>query len=218
MSTIQSLEHHEHAEHIAHSAHEHGDHASGHGSEGELAQVKAQAVFAQWTALLVAVLAAGLAIAEQGARHAEIKVQQEAIFAADAWGQFQGKSTRATVAKDISMILGAIDVGSDPAKVAKRDAVLARLAKDQDSYENDPKDGKGAIAKRARHFEEEREVVNEQTHAYHNSSAAFELGIVLATASAITKARPLLYLACVLGIGGLALMALGYWAPEYGAI
>lgn len=214
MSTIQSLEHHEHAEHIAHGAH-----AEGHGDAhaGAEAHGHAHAGFAQWTSLLVAFLAAGLAICEQGSKHAEIRVQQQAIDTADAWAQYQAKSTRGSIAKDVGAILTAMDVGSDPAVVKRRDDVIAQLKAEQESYESDPKDGKKAIARRARHVEEERERSLEQTHAYHNGSASYELGIVLATASAITRAKWLLMIAGGLGIAGIVLSVLGYAAPELGA-
>ncbi len=211
-SAYESLEHHEHAGHIAHGDHE--GHAEGHAAEGAQPRVSS----AQWTALLVAFLAAGLAIGEQGAKHAEIRVQQEAINAADAWAQYQAKSTRGTVAKDVGAIIAVMDVGTDPAAIARRDDVIAKLRAEQDAFEHDPKDGKEAIAHRARHIEEERNHSLEQTHTYHNGSASYELGIVLATASAITRNKPLLYVAIALGVCGVVFSLLGYLAPELGAI
>jgi hypothetical protein len=67
----ETLEHHEHAEHIA------------HGNDAHEAAAPYRR-FNQMAALLVAVLAAGLAITEQGAKQAEIRVQQNAIAATDA--------------------------------------------------------------------------------------------------------------------------------------
>lgn len=219
-SAYQSLEHHEHAGHIAHG--EHGENG-GHGNNGDQGSGHAGAAkprvnSAQWTALLVAFLAAGLAIGEQGAKHAEIRVQQEAIDAADAWAQYQAKSTRGTVAKDVSAIIAVMDVGTDPAAIARRDDVIAKLRAEQDAFESDPKDGKQAIARRARHIEEERHHSLEQTHTYHNGSASYELGIVLATASAITRNKPLLYISMALGVCGVIFSLLGYLAPELGAL
>jgi hypothetical protein len=218
MSAYRSLEHSEHAGHMAHGAH--GDHAApaeaAHKAEAH-AHSESRASSAQWAALLVACLAAGLAISEQGAKQAEIRVQQQAIDAADAWAQYQAKSTRGTIAKDVAMVVAALDVATDPASVARREKVLNDLRQDQERYENDPKDGKDAIAHRAKHIEHEREHSLEQTHAYHNGSAAMELGIVLATASAIIRSRLLIYMALGFGVGGAILSTLGYLAPEYGA-
>lgn len=217
MTSYQSLEHHEHAAHISHSAHEHGEHDA-HGGAQAIADAQATARVAQWTALLVSCLAAGLALCEQGAKHAEIAVQQRAVDTADAWAQYQAKSTRGTLARDVATVATLFDVGNDPAKIAKRDAVVAQLQKEADGYDNDPKDGKRAIAKRAQGLEHDREGAFERTETYHNGSAAFELGIVLATASAITKSRPLFWVAGLLGIGGIVFSLLGWLYPELGAI
>lgn len=187
--------------------HEHASHGAGH----EMSRTT------QWTALLVATLAAGLAIAEQGARHAEIRVQQRAIDTTDAWAQFQAKSTRGTVARDVAALASILDFGTDPVAVARRDALVAKLRGDAESYDHDPKDGRDAIANRAHEFEHLRDHATEQTHAYHNGSASYQLGIVLATASAIMRSRALLMLAAALGVAGVVLSVLGYVAPELGA-
>ncbi len=215
-SAYRTLEHHEHAEHMAHAGHgAAADHGSGHEPSGT---GHSHASPAQWSALLVAFLAAGLAISEQGAKHAEIKVQQLAIDTADSWAQYQAKSIRGTMSADLAGVIAALDTTNDPAAAARRDQVVEKLKQDQERYENDPKDGKDAIAHRAREFEEQRHHALEQTHAYHNGSAAMELGIVLATASAITRSRMLIYMALGFGIAGVILSALGFFAPEYGAI
>jgi hypothetical protein len=203
----QTLEHHEHAEHLAH----------GHGEHHDDKRDATHASSNQMAALLVAVLAAGLAVTEQGAKHAEIRVQQNSIFATDAWAQFQAKSTRGTMSKDLASMIGVLGVG-DAALMDRRDKLLTQLKNDQDRFENDPKDGKTAIATRARAFEEARDHALEQTHAYHNGAAAMELGIVLSTASAIIRTRPLLLMALAIGIAGAVFAILGLVAPEFGAI
>lgn len=197
---VESLERHEHAGHIAAEGDAHGMSRS-----------------TQWTALLVAALAAGLALTEQGARHAEIRVQQRAIDATDAWAQYQAKSTRGTIARDIAALASALEVGPDPVAIARRDTVVAKLKADADGYDNDPKDGRAAIAHRAQDFEHSRDHATEQTHTYHNGSASYQLGIVLATASAIMRSRVLVIMAAALGIAGVVFSVLGYVAPELGA-
>ena len=198
---VESLERHEHAAHAATGAHETPGMSRG----------------AQWTALLVAALAAGLAVAEQGARHAEIRVQQRAIDATDAWQQYQAKSTRATVARDVAALATVMDVGPDPAAIARREALAAKLRADAEGYDHDPKDGRDVIAQRAHAFEHDRDHSTEQTHAYHNGSASYQLGIVLATASAIMRSRALVLVAAALGVAGVVFSVLGYVAPELGA-
>jgi hypothetical protein len=207
---LKDLEHSEHAEHLAHSGAGHG-HAA-HGPDAG-AQNPYNGTLA---ALLVAVLAAGLAVTEQGAKHAEIRVTENSVFATDAWAQYQAKSTRGTFSKDLSDLLGVLGP-TDPAVMALRTKMQNHLNEDQERFERDPKDGKDAIFKRARAFEEVRDHSLEQSHAFDNGGALMELGIVLSTASAIIKSRLLVRMAFGFGVVGAALAILGLLAPEYAA-
>ena len=192
MSTLETLEHHEHAAHAAE-----------HGSKN--------------AALLVAVLAALLALAEVQAKHAEIQTQSNLIASADAWNQYQAKSIRQAIARDLERLSGTLDTPSDPALAVQRKALIKTLRSDQAHYESDPKDGKIAIAARAHGFEEARDNSLERYHAFDNVVAALELGIVLATASAITHSAMLVRIAFGLGVVGVVLAVLGFIAPSLAA-
>lgn len=190
MTAHKSLEHGEHAEHAAHSG---GTRA----------------------ALLVAVLAAVLAICEQHAKQAEIRLEESSIGANDAWSQYQAKSTRAMIAADLADAFEAAQPqgsGQD----AREAAVIKRLREDAVHFEHG-KGGKDDIGRHARELEGERDRLIETVHAYDNAAAALELGIVLSTASAITAAGPLLVVAACVGAAGLVLGILGYAAPTYAA-
>ena len=188
----QQLEHHEHAGHAA----EHGN---------------------KRAALLVAILAACLAVSEQGAKHAEIRVAENSISAADAWTQYQGKSIRQALAHDLADLGATLDAPRDAAGVAARKAMLDRLSQEQVHYERDAADGKQAIAQRAHGFELARDAAESRTHSYDNAAAALELGIVLTTVSVIASSELLLVAAVALGGIGLVLALLGLLAPAYGA-
>jgi hypothetical protein len=210
----KTLEHHEHASHIAH-ADQHGhEQAADHTA---VAQAKGRLFSAHMAALLVATLAAALAMSEQGAKHAEIKVQANLIDAADAWAQYQAKSTRSTVSRDIVTLIGVLDPATTPEVTDRRKRAIDAMNADLERYDKDPKDGREAIAERAHGFEHARDHALEQTHAYHNGSAAMELGIVLSTASAIIGSRILFWMATGIGIIGIACALAGYFAPEWGA-
>lgn len=183
--------------------HEHAGHASEHGNKR--------------AALVVAILAACLAVSEQGSKHAEIRVAENSIAAADAWTQYQGKSIRQALAHDLADLGGTLDAPQDAAGTAARKALLDRLAQEQSHYERDPADGKQAIARRAHGFEAARDAAEERTHSYDNAAAAFELGIVLTTVSVIATSDLLLLAALGLGAIGLVLALLGLLAPAYGA-
>ena len=210
---LKSLEHNEHAGHLAHGG-GHGGHGDD-GGHGAPSGDKGKLFSARIAALLVSTLAAGLAISEQGAKHAEIKVMDRLVAATDAWAQYQAKSIRSMTAKDLSMVVGAMDPAATQDAADRRKRVVAELDADQARYDHDPKDGKDAIAVRAHELEEARDHALEQTHAYHNGSAAFELGIVLATASAIIGSRALVGVAAALGVVGIYCALAGYLAPEW---
>jgi hypothetical protein len=186
MTAHQALEHQEHATHAAHTG-------------------------GNRPALLVAILAALLAICEQRAKHAEIRLEESSIGATDSWGQYQAKSTRAMISRDLADVFAA-----GPAD-DREQKILQRLRDDADHYEHG-KDGKDAIAKHAHELEEERDRAIEETHAYDNAAACLELGIVLATASAITQSNRLLLLALAVGILGVCLGVLGYVSPSLAAL
>jgi Domain of unknown function (DUF4337) len=208
----KTLEHHEHASHIAHEAHGHEQVAE----HGATEHANKRLFSAQLAALLVATLAAGLALSEQGAKHAEIKVQANLIAATDAWAQYQAKSTRSTLSRDVVALIGVLG-SADPDVADRRKQVIAELNADQERYEKDPKDGREAVAERAHEYEHARDHALEQTHAYHNGSASMELGIVLATASAIIGSRLLFGMAALIGAIGMVCAAGGYFSAEWAA-
>jgi len=156
-------------------------------------------------ALVIAVLAAVLAVCEQQAKHAEVELTEKAVLAADTWNEYQAKSIRAATAHDLGAIGASLDDPASPERLAERKAVLKRLSDDQQHYEKDPKSGKDALSERATRYEEERTAAMERSHSLDNAAAAIDLGIVLATASVITSAGPLLVFSYVMGIAGIAL-------------
>lgn len=183
----EALEQHEHAEHAA--------------EDGR-----------RTSALLIAVLAAGLAFADQGGQHAQTRMSANAIAAADLWAQYQAKSIRANQSKALADMTALLPTSAD---TAARDALAARLRADVAHFENDPKTGKDAIAAQARKLEAERDAAHERLEAYDNAAAALQLAIVLVTASVITRSRLLVIGGAALGVVGGALAVLGLTAPEY---
>ena len=192
MKIEEHIEHAEHAEHAVHGGGERGN---------------------KQAALLIAVLAAFLAICEQQAKRADIAVEENAVLAADTWNEYQAKSVRGAVARDLEQFAQSLDEPADAARVAIREKYLKRLKSDQEHYDKDPQNGKIVLAKHARKYETERQDSLERAHTYDNSAAALELGIVLSTASVITGAKMLLRFAAVMGAIGVILAAFGAIAP-----
>ena len=165
------------------------------------------------TALLIAVLAAGLAFSEQGAQHAQTHMTEDAVAASDTWAQYQAKSIRANQSRGFADFTSILPSASQ----ADRDALGAKLKSDIDRFENDPKDGKAALAEKAHKLEEARDAARERLEAFDNANAALQLGIVLVTASVITGSLFLAGGGALIGLAGGALAILGIFRPELAA-
>jgi len=70
------------------------------------------------------------------------------------------------------------------------------------------------LMQQARQAEEKREVSLAKYHHFEVSSAAFQIGIVLASATIITGIMMLAWLSGGIGVIGLIFMAIGLFAPE----
>jgi hypothetical protein len=83
-------------------------------------------------------------------------------------------------------------------------------------YDSEPetKEGRKELVERAKEAEETRDLSMAKYHHYELASAAFQIGIVLASAAVITGMLALAWLAGALGVIGLCLTALGVFAPH----
>jgi hypothetical protein len=167
-------------------------------------------------ALLVAALAAILALSEQGAKHAEMRVDDSSIAATDTWAQYQAKSTRVSMAHDFADLVAAFPAPADPQAAARMTSLQARLATDLKHYDSGP-DGRPAIATHAADLEHARDHALSRAHAFDNAAASLELGIVLVTASVIVGVTGLLWFGAALGALGVVLAVLALVAPSIAA-
>src|SRR3954462_9419613 len=83
-------------------------------------------------------------------------------------------------------------------------------------YDSDPKeqDGRKELMALARKYEAERDLAMSKYHNYEFASAAYQIGIVLASAAVITGMMLLAYTSIASGIIGLAFTGLGLFAPN----
>jgi uncharacterized protein DUF4337 len=180
--------------------------------EGEHSQF-----FNRRIALLIAVLALFLSFSETLGKSAQTEAIDANVKSSDTWAFFQAKDIRRTTlntAADQTALLAA-NV-ADPSAKAAIDKQIEAWRATAARYESDPKTGEGRkeLAERAREQEAERELALAKYHHYELASAAFQVGIVLASAAVITGAVALAYIGGALGILGLALMLFGFFAPH----
>jgi hypothetical protein len=106
-------------------------------------------------------------------------------------------------------------VGDDAAKAALQKQI-DDWNKTAQRYRSEPETGEGSeqLAARAKHAEHQRDEATAKYHHYEIASAAFQIGIVLASATIITGMIVLAWVAGILGIAGIAMTALGLYAPH----
>ena len=178
---------------------------SGHGSvEGSNKKV----------ALLISVLALFLALAETLAKGAQTEALSANVESANQWAYFQARTIRGTILRTADETLALTPpAGADPEAVkAKR----AEWAKNLARWESDPASGDGRKELQAKAIASEgrRDLALHRYHQYEFGSAAFQIGIVLASAQVITGIAALAFLGGGLGILGIALLGFGFYAPH----
>jgi hypothetical protein len=168
-------------------------------------------------ALLISVLALFLAFAETLGKAAQTEGLRANIEAANLWAFYQAKHMRETLLRTAaeSMELTVPTISDADAKAATQKRITS-WQKTADRYFSDPEkhEGRKELEERAREREKERDLAFAEYHHYEIASAALQIGIVLASASVITSMVVLAWLGGALGIVGVALMAVGYYAPN----
>ena len=186
----EELEHAEHAEHAAHS------------NKG--------------IALLISVLALFLALGETMGKSAQTNAITWNVKASDLWAFYQAKTIRmytnqaaaATMTIELSRT-------TDQAVKDAQQKQIDTWKKEAARLDDEPgKDGRKQLMAQARHAEELREHELAKYHHFEISSAAFQIGIVLASATIITGIMALAWISGALGVVGLAFMGIGLFAPE----
>ena len=168
-------------------------------------------------ALLISVLAVVLAFSETLGKGAQTASLSYNVEASNLWAFFQAKSIRRTVVQTTSdqarLSLGVM--GDDAAKAALQKQI-EEWGKTAARYRSEPdtQEGSEELAKRAKHAEHERDLALAKYHHYEIASAAFQIGIVLASATIITGMLVLAWISGVLALAGLAFMAIGLFAPH----
>jgi hypothetical protein len=180
-------------------------HGADHGGEGH-----------KGVALLIAVLALFLALAETGAKSAQTEALAKNVEAANLWAFFQARSIRQTTVRTAAE-QAALDLAAAPE--GQRAAIQRQIEAWRGSatrWESEPDTGEGRreLMARARAAEEKRDKSSAAYHNYEIGSAAFQVAIVLASASIITGVGLLAMVAGGLGVVGLVFSGFAFWAPH----
>ncbi|WP_338822340.1 DUF4337 domain-containing protein [Bradyrhizobium septentrionale] len=191
MSAHESMEHAEHAEHAS----------------GENKKI----------ALLIAVIALCLALSETLGKGAQTESISKNVEASNLWAFFQAKSIRRTAVQT------AADQGKLNLATTTDEAARAALQKQIDDwqktaarYRSEPETGEGSeqLAERAKHAEHERDEATAKYHHFELASAAFQIAIVLASATIITGIIALAWVSGLVTLAGIVMTLLGLFQPH----
>lgn len=152
---------------------------------------------------VITVIAALLAVNTYISNGNSSKVLNNTIKANDTWSFYQAKSIKQTLAE---MRLDDAIQAKDTKKV---EALKAKIER----YESDPATGEGKkeLMAKARALEAERDSVRKSGPWMTFSGMAYQLGIVLLSASILAVSMPLFWGSIAVSAVGAALMSQGIW-------
>jgi hypothetical protein len=166
-------------------------------------------------ALMIIVLAALLAISEMAGKHAQTASIAYNIEANDLWAFYQARTIRSTILRTTSELAELLPTDPAPERFEARKARVAAWQKTADRYESDPASGEGRkeLGERAKAVTALRDQKLNTYHDFEYSSAALQLAIVMASAAVLTELVLLEVVSAGLGLLGLGLALLGWFAP-----
>ncbi|MBI0534063.1 DUF4337 family protein [Roseomonas sp. KE2513] len=167
-------------------------------------------------ALLIAVLALFLALAETGAKSAQTEALSRNVEASNLWAFFQARTIRQTTLRTAAETAALLPDTGDETRRATNSRQVAAWQATAQRYESEPSTGEGRreLAERAKAAERIRDRSMAAYHMYEYGSAAFQVAIVIASASIVTGVPLLALGGALLGVLGTVLAGLGFFAPE----
>lgn len=152
---------------------------------------------------VITVIAALLALNTYIANGNSSKVLNNTIKANDTWAFYQAKSIKQTLA----------EMAYDDAVERKQTDKAEKLKAKIERYESDPKtnEGKKELMAKARALEEERDQLRKSGPWMTFSGMAYQLGIVLLSASILAVSMPMFFGSIAVSAIGILLMSQGIW-------
>jgi len=154
-------------------------------------------------AVLIAVLAAALALAEMGEKGAQNEYLTHHIAISDDWAFYQAKNVRAAVLAAEAAVLSNLPSAAE----AGPQAEIKRAREGEARLRDDPQGGEGMkqLAVRAKGQEGQRDIAFHRYHEFELVVGALQIAIVLASVSVVTR-----IVALALGAGVMGAIAAGF--------
>lgn len=157
---------------------------------------------ARWVAVLVALLAAALALADVGEKASQTAFLMNHISMTDDYSFYQAKNLRVNALEGTIRILESLPSAAEPAVLARIEAARAEQA----TLRDNPKAGNGMrqlLVTAARH-QEAAEVALHREHQYSGVAGALQIAILIASVSIVTAVKGLRWGATVIGLAAIA--------------
>ncbi|MBF0614134.1 MAG: DUF4337 domain-containing protein [Magnetococcales bacterium] len=199
------MEVHEAHEAVHHAAHGHGGHEE-HGLSSRNVRI----------AVLISVIACLLAIIEIGGKGSQHTALTAHIEASNLWAFFQAKTIRMTLTKTSADMMESMlpkDLPADQAEAWKKQIDSFRASAKRFDSEPETREGRKELMARAKESEARHDKALQAYHLFEYASAAMQIGIVLASASAATGVVVLSYLAGGLALVGSVVAGIAWIAP-----
>jgi hypothetical protein len=199
---------------VQHEAEHRIEHGEGHGHGHEKPAVEGRN---KKIALLIAVIALFLAFSETLGKSAQTAGLSYNVEASNLWAFFQAKTIRRTLVETAAQAMAV------EATAPQAEPIRAAMSKQVDNwqktgarYRSEPETREGSVelAARAKEAEHNRDLAMARYHHYEVASAAFQIGIVLASSAVITGMMALVWGSGLLAVVGLAFMGIGLFAPH----
>ena len=162
-------------------------------------------------------LALFLAFSETLGKSAQTEGIGNNVEASNLWAFFQAKTIRRTVVLTAAE-QAKLEVGDKPTMPPRRrcksKSTTGRRPRRAIVRNRKPTKAREELAERAKQAEHERDIALAKYHNYEIASAAFQIAIVLASATIITGMIGLACVAGVLTLAGILITALGLWCPH----
>lgn len=166
-------------------------------------------------ALLIAILALFLAVVETGAKSAQTEALARNIESANLWSFFQARTIRQTTVRTAAEEAELAKAAAAPELKTAIEAQQKRWRDTAARWESEPETGEGRkeLMERARKAEVVRDRSMAAYHLFEYGAAAFQVAIVVASASIVTGVPMLALGGLVLGALGTLLGLFGWLAP-----
>ena len=171
--------------------------------------------FENQAALLIASLAMFLAITSVAGSDNLQQILQSETEITNTWAFFQAKTIRRTSTilqrENWELMMATQGSAWTPEQRQQVEQQLARWQAEIDRYRDEPEEGTADLSRKARELEARLARALRQDPNFDFAEGLFQIGIVIASVSILTKIRPLLVIAGLVGLVAIFLMLNGFF-------